>query len=292
MSNTYSYDVFVSYNSRDHDTVQVVAQWLRDQKLTVFLDRWYLAAGKPWPEALEEALSACRAVAVFLGPGTMGAWQQREKHLALDRQAHDDGRLPVIPVLLPPAEPVLGFLGLNTWIDLRSGVDDPVKLGGLLAAIRGEPPGPAFDAAHTGVCPYRGLQVFREEDSLFFFGREAASDLLVETITRRNLVAVVGASGSGKSSVVRAGLLPRLRGSRHVVWEAAAFVPGDRPFYGLAAALTPLTSRGPRRPALAGVADALRLAGRRCDRRPQRRLSPRFARRERRWRPLASPRYR
>ena len=86
----------------------------------VFLDRWYLAPGRPWPQALEEALHTCRAVAVFLGPAGMGPWQQREHYLALDRQAAS-ATFPVIPVLLPGADPALGFLGLNTWVDLRDG---------------------------------------------------------------------------------------------------------------------------------------------------------------------------
>jgi hypothetical protein len=80
-------------------------------------------AGRPWPEALEQVLGTCRAAAVFVGPGEMGPWQQREKYLALERQARD-GTFPVIPVLLPRADPVLGFLGQNTWVDLRERPDD------------------------------------------------------------------------------------------------------------------------------------------------------------------------
>src|SRR5262245_33182912 len=94
------YDVFLSYNWRDHALVEAVARFLREHGLTVFLDRWYLLPGRPWPQTLEETLNACRAVAVLLGPHGMGAWQQREKDLALDRQAHDPA-FPVIPILLP-----------------------------------------------------------------------------------------------------------------------------------------------------------------------------------------------
>jgi MoxR-like ATPase len=55
------------------------------------------------------------------------------------------------------------------------------------------------------VCPYRGLQPFREEDAPFFCGREAFTTTLLKRIATENLIIVVGASGSGKSSVVRAG---------------------------------------------------------------------------------------
>ena len=63
---------------------------------------------------------------------------------------------------------------------------------------------------------------------------------LVEAIASHPLVAVVGASGSGKSSVVRAGLIPRLRESKSPIWEIATLVPTDRPLHALAAALLPL----------------------------------------------------
>lgn len=87
----------------------------------------------------------------------------------------------------------------------------------------------------TQLCPYRGLFAFREEDALFFFGREDFTNILVEAAKKQPLVAVIGPSGSGKSSVVFAGLLPRLRESGN--WHIVSFRPGDRPLHALAAAL-------------------------------------------------------
>ena len=121
--------------------MEQVARALREQGLRVFLDRWFVVAGRPWPQVLEGALDACTAVAVFLGPYGMGHWQQREKDLALERQALDPS-FPVIPVLLPGADPALGFLSLNTWVDLRPGLDDLLPMSVLTSALRGEPPGP------------------------------------------------------------------------------------------------------------------------------------------------------
>ena len=48
---TTRYDVFLSYNWRDHGPVEEVARALIERGLSVFLDRWYLAAGRPWPRA-------------------------------------------------------------------------------------------------------------------------------------------------------------------------------------------------------------------------------------------------
>ncbi len=240
------YDVFLSYHWRDHAQVEALAHRLREQKLTVFLDRWYLTPGQSWPKALETTLASCRAVAVCLGQGEMGPWQQREQYLALERQVAAERRgqtFPVIPVLLPGAEPPLGFLSQQSWVDFRARVDDPVLLTTLINAVHGQPPGPdALEAVRNTLatlCPYRGLLYFREEDAPFFFGREAAIAQLTSAVQQHSLVAVVGASGSGKSSVVRAGLVPELRKSRERVWEIVTMVPTDRPVHALAAVLMP-----------------------------------------------------
>ena len=240
-------DVFLSYHWRDHAQVEALAQRLREQKLTVFLDRWYLTLGQSWPKALESAIAQCKAVAVCIGQGEMGPWQQREQYLALERQVDAERRgqsFPVIPVLLPGAEPPLGFLSQLTWVDFRARVDDPALLDILVRAVHGEPSGPdAQDRVRdtlATICPYRGLLYFREEDAPFFFGREAAIKQLVSAVQDHSLVSVVGASGSGKSSVVRAGLVPELRKSRDRVWEVTTIVPTDRPIHALAAVLMPL----------------------------------------------------
>ena len=238
------FDVFFSYHWRDHAQVEAVARTLTERGLRVFLDRWYLAPGQPWPQALERTLASCSSVAVFLGADGLGPWQQRERDLALDRQGREPG-FPVIPVLLTRADPALGFLKLNTWIDLSANVADEAALETLRAAICRQPPGSAgltqIAAVRAQICPYRGLRPFREEDAAFFCGREAFTDKLVEAVERSSLVAVVGASGIGKSSVVRAGLIPRLREAKAGrVWEITTLVPTDRPLHGLAAALVPI----------------------------------------------------
>jgi WD40 repeat protein/DNA-binding SARP family transcriptional activator len=88
--------------------------------------------------------------------------------------------------------------------------------------------------------PYKGLLPFEEADAAYFFGREALTDELVMRLSDTSFLAVVGPSGSGKSSVVRAGLIPALRsgaipGSEH--WPIAEMVPGAHPHEELEAAL-------------------------------------------------------
>ncbi|MFZ4702430.1 MAG: TIR domain-containing protein, partial [Candidatus Methylumidiphilus sp.] len=237
------YDVFLSYHWRDQTPVHALAEKLRNQNLHVFLDRWYLTPGQPWPELLEQALATCGAVAVCIGPGEMGSWQQREQHYALDRQSREKG-FPVIPVLMPGAEPPLGFIRQNTWVDFRTGLSDDLPLQLLAAAVRREPPDALLRERQletlATICPYRGLQFFREEDAAFLFGRDAAIETLYKALQQRPFIALVGPSGSGKSSVVRAGLCPKLRQERLAPWEIATLVPGGRPFHHLAGVLLPL----------------------------------------------------
>src|SRR5439155_10164216 len=68
-------------------------------------------------------------------------------------------------------------------------------------------------ARSVPACPYRGLLSFRERDAGTFFGRETFVDALVDRVRTGSFVVVLGSSGSGKSSVVFAGLIPRLRSS-------------------------------------------------------------------------------
>jgi WD40 repeat protein/energy-coupling factor transporter ATP-binding protein EcfA2 len=93
------------------------------------------------------------------------------------------------------------------------------------------------------LCPYPGLAYFGPEDASRFFGREQAISALVAAVAKRSFTALVGASGSGKSSVVLAGLAPRLSAQRG--WRSTYFrigtEPDKNPFSALARALEPLT---------------------------------------------------
>ncbi len=247
-SNNGTRDLFLSYNSRDRGAVVRVQELLYERAIKTFFDRDDLMPGMPWQDELERVISQVRAVAVFIGGEGIGAWQRPEKELALDRQVqeHKAGRrFPVIPVLLPgaDADKITGFISLNTWIDLRDGLDSPAAaaLDALARAVTGELPS-THTPAPEPLCPYRGLEPFHEDDTPLFFGRDKFADDLLQKVLDHPLIAVVGPSGSGKSSVVQAGLLPRLRreGWPNKTWEAVIFTPREHPFHSLAKELLPL----------------------------------------------------
>jgi WD40 repeat protein/transcriptional regulator with XRE-family HTH domain len=96
------------------------------------------------------------------------------------------------------------------------------------------------DAPAPGIAPYKGLLYFDEQDSELFFGREALTARLVEHVmdlskdASTRFLAVVGASGSGKSSIVRAGLAVALK---RAGWETRIFTPTANPMRILQASL-------------------------------------------------------
>ncbi len=87
----------------------------------------------------------------------------------------------------------------------------------------------------AGACPYRGLMAFGAEDDDLFFGREDIVASILERLLESGFMAVVGPSGSGKSSVVRAGVVPALRRARK--GRVVVLTPGPDPVAELRRAL-------------------------------------------------------
>jgi WD40 repeat protein/transcriptional regulator with XRE-family HTH domain len=122
-------------------------------------------------------------------------------------------------------------------LDLEDQPEIAARLLELAAAVRRE------DAPAPGLPPYKGLHYFDEADAELFFGREALTSRLLARVTQRagtraRFLAIVGASGSGKSSVVRAGLVPALRWQAPSSgWPIFVITPGSHPLEALAAGL-------------------------------------------------------
>jgi WD40 repeat protein/transcriptional regulator with XRE-family HTH domain len=151
------------------------------------------------------------------------------------------------PELLPRLLAACGITDeaqVNRWLD-------------ALGRVR-RPPGRRPGHAQA---PYRGLASFQPEDAAWFFGREELALHLVRLATGAAApgvpLAVVGPSGSGKSSLLRAGLVPRLRigaTGRPDGRPVALITPGDAPLTALAMALAPHGPSGREEPALAAQA--------------------------------------
>ncbi|MGH3824508.1 MAG: hypothetical protein ACRDRA_16990, partial [Pseudonocardiaceae bacterium] len=113
-------------------------------------------------------------------------------------------------------------------------------LDSVRTPARGDPTlEPAVDdeAPAPGPCPYKGLEAFQAEDAEWFFGRDALVAELVVHVSESRFLAVVGPSGSGKSSVLRGGLLPAVWSGTvpgAESWTTIVVTPGVHPLEGLA----------------------------------------------------------
>src|SRR6185503_14827298 len=127
-------------------------------------------------------------------------------------------------------------------LDLHAEPGALSRLLDLAANVRRE------DAPIAGLCPYKGLNYFDEADADLFVGREALTAKLAERVLalamnsapqEARFLAVVGASGSGKSSLVRAGLVPSLRWNKiSADWHMHILTPKTHPLESLAESLT------------------------------------------------------
>ena len=181
-------------------------------------------------------------------------------------------RFRVIPVLLPGAErPERGllppFLALATWVEFRRSLEDAEAFRRLVCGIRGIEPGPGpGGAAFEGACPYRGLEVFDVAHAPFFFGREALTEWLIVKLRaspsgpENRFLAILGASGSGKSSLARAGLVPAIKRGELVgsaAWPVVIVKPGRDPIESLGVALAGLDGTRPSPVAVQGLMTGL-----------------------------------
>lgn len=226
--------------------VERIAAKLKRDGLEPWLDKWCLTPAGDWQDELATGLRASATCAVFIGPNGLGSWEDLEYKLATDRMAKDRA-FRVFLVLLPGLpEPfdtssLPSFLSIRTWVDLRKGIEDARSFQSLINAIKGVPLGPeAPIERRDDTCPYRGLQTFDEEHAEYFFGRDGDIQRLIEKLKATRFLAVVGPSGSGKSSLVRAGVIPAIKKGvlpESDTWAVRVFTPGARPLTALAANL-------------------------------------------------------
>ena len=119
-------------------------------------------------------------------------------------------------------------IGRNARTEINRYGDYVVNIDSL-EKLENEPPKPSDEE------PYKGLAYFTEADANIFFGREQLSNDLAARLETSQFLAVVGASGSGKSSLLRAGVVPRLRRKN---WQIHIITPKTDPLRQLANSLT------------------------------------------------------
>ncbi|MEU8704122.1 hypothetical protein [Streptomyces sp. NPDC048565] len=181
----------------------------------------YKEAGNPPLKSVSEAVVRLQRVDERGRPVRVSAQRISDWRRAKNVPAQFVALAAVLQVLVPQARrsrtvPVsTGLYDLAQWQRLwELAVEDPAGDRPAAAVEEERSPAEAL-AVPGGVCPYRGLAPYRQQDAQWFFGRERSKEALVAQLLAAEdtggLVMLVGASGAGKSSLLNAGLVPTLQ---------------------------------------------------------------------------------
>jgi len=137
----------------------------------------------------------------------------REYEVAYESASSQHGVLTEILLQKLGADRMVDNYALTDFIqqNLKQSVQQPLTHNSGSRILLTQQPIEPETAKLSGECPYKGLRFFEEADAKYFYGRDDLTDELIEKVRLGNFLAVLGVSGSGKSSVVRAGLLHQLK---------------------------------------------------------------------------------
>lgn len=255
MSNPEMRHIFISYTRKDAELVAKLKADLDAAGVKYWIDKEDLKAGMPnWEKAIRLAIREARLVLYVASPVALDSeYVQDELSIAKMEGC------PILPVWVSGErwmESAPMGMGRMQYVDLRGAQyaqELPRLIGALLAggaALAQKLQPEAVDSTQTRAIPsgdprnpYKALDAFTSADRGDFFGRDDLIAALVERLTSYPpLLALVGASGAGKSSVMMAGLLPKLSesaiaGSDKWIY-LPALKPDKHPVEGLAVALS------------------------------------------------------
>jgi formylglycine-generating enzyme required for sulfatase activity len=260
--------LFVSHASKDDALADALEAWLKAHGFTdLFIDHTSIAGGAKWAEALRAQTGAARVVVCLVTPNWlssrdceaefMAAWYLGKRIIPLyhlpEMDALNDAQRTLLRKVraedqgidlrpLIDAEGRLDFAGDEGRADvLRRGL----RAAGALSTVGLDPH--VFETnKKTHPMPFPGLRSFGDDDAdaALFFGRSreiaAALEILREmrANNKREPLVILGASGAGKSSLLKAGIIPRLRREAPAWIPLRAFRPGADPMLNFAEAIT------------------------------------------------------
>lgn len=246
--------VFISYSHEERNFTDRLIHDLVEAEINVWVDRTGLKPGtRSWEQVLRDAIRVVNAIVLIASPSS-----RRSNYVQGELDIADMYNCPVIP-LWAVGEKWVDCIHIGRtqmqYIDARGDrytaaiptlVQTLIELSTATPHPESTSPLPEDFQPRN---PYKGLRAFREEDRHDFFGRQDLIDSLIEKIdilpASGRMLTVVGPSGSGKSSLVMAGLLPRLRrnglpGSENWIYLDPV-IPGFHPMSNLAAVLSKTT---------------------------------------------------
>jgi hypothetical protein len=236
-SSGFLYDLFVVHAAADEWFVKA---YLLD-RLGLAPDRVLtpktMELGRFMISEIERGVQSSRVTIVVLSFAYIDDhWSEFGEQIAAHASLARDGSRTLLPLLLQDCE-IPPHIAALTLLDFRNPVRDTWEAEiDRLRRYLGRPPAPERDLQ----CPYPGMRPFTQVDAGRFFGRDPELDRMLRRLRRGvREIYVIGASGSGKSSLILAGFAPRLaRGVEGLPrFHVRSFRPGARPLDRLAAAL-------------------------------------------------------
>ncbi|MEE9339217.1 MAG: toll/interleukin-1 receptor domain-containing protein [Methylococcaceae bacterium] len=228
--------IFISHSSRDNSYALEIISWLKSQGYEeTFLDfdkHQGIEPGADWEKTLYREIERANALIIIVTSN----WFDSKWCFAEYAQARALGKA-IFPILIEPNSSLnvsqdIQHINISNGLESLAKKLKQVSLDGQ----RGFP----WDPKRS---PYPGLISFEEEDAAVFFGRDEDIRRVVERLEARRvnggskLLVMLGASGAGKSSILRAGIIPRLKLDRKHWIVIPAFRPKSRPVYEFAGAL-------------------------------------------------------
>ncbi|MBU1750486.1 MAG: TIR domain-containing protein [Chloroflexi bacterium] len=230
----YAYDLFISYAAADRAWVEgYLLDALTQAGVHVHSEATF-ALGVPRLLEFERAVQQSRRTLLVLSPATLAEGYSQFTDLLAQSYGLETATWPVIPLILQPAD-LSPRLAMLTALDAT----DPAQWPAVVERLCAELQHPVPDPASKPPCPYPGMVPFSEADSARFFGRDREVQDLLERLRLHPFLTIIGSSGSGKSSLVLAGLVPALRQSGLFgpgKWLVRTLRPGEAPLAALQAA--------------------------------------------------------
>jgi WD40 repeat protein len=218
------YDLFISYAEADRAWVKGYLLDSLDQANVRYLSEEAFALGAPRLQEFERAIQQSQRTLLVLSPAYVADSFNQFVDLLAQCFGLDTSTWPVIPLLLEPVQipPRLAAL-------VKLDATNPERWETAIARLCRDLEHEAPSQVRLPDCPYPGMLPFGEANSDRFFGRDQEIEELLERLRLSRFITVIGPSGSGKSSLVLAGLVPALRQSNAFgtgTWLVRTLRPG------------------------------------------------------------------
>jgi hypothetical protein len=238
--------IFISHSSRDNDAADRMKAWLASRGFeNAFLDKdktTGIPPGADWEKTLYREVEQSQAVIIL----QTADWLASKWCFAEFTQARALGKA-IFPIIETPADGARiapDIQALNLTRDREGGLESLARE--LVRIALDAQGGFRWDASRP---PFPGLLAFQEEDAAVYFGRDDDIRRLIERLEARRaqggakLITLLGSSGSGKSSLLRAGVIPRLKRAGRNWIVVPPIRPAEHPIDALAVTLA--AARGP-----------------------------------------------